>query len=145
MENTSGTCVGNGLKVENKSNLTLPHHYARPFLNQRNKVRTISMSNQTLPLGLICLGILNIVDVFLTDLGLKMGWIEEGNPLMAFLYNIHPYALWGWKILLAVGSWSLLLVIDRLRSPWFTTMVWGANMLYLVVLGLHHWAWEVSM
>lgn len=81
---------------------------------------------------------LSLFDAFCTDVGIKLGWVTEANPIAKAVYEWHVPAFYGWKLALPI----LLLLLypalppRRLHKGLIQTTV----LLYLAV-GLYHCFW----
>lgn len=89
----------------------------------------------------ILVGLLNIVDGWLTYVGLSRAFITEQNPLMAGLYEINPHLLWGFKLFLGL----LAIILGIFFTPQRHRVLWKASLgicffIYVGIMYLHvHW------
>ncbi len=74
-------------------------------------------------------------DAVLTDIGIRMHQVTEGNPLMAYWYHSSPAMFYGIKLLLPL---ALLYMYPRVMNRMMIRrMIGGASLLYGNVLALH--------
>ncbi|MDF2814242.1 MAG: hypothetical protein K0Q81_442 [Paenibacillus sp.] len=84
----------------------------------------------------------SILDAILTDVGLRLQFIEEGNPIMRYLYDNSYLSFYGFKVLLPLSLFFLsakigkLLVINRL--------VQLSAVVYAGILIIHYYWISVS-
>lgn len=84
-------------------------------------------------LGFIALG---FIDLFVTIHGLRLGFIYEANPWMAYLFGLgNAYAV-GYHLLANVGGLTFVWV-NRWRGRWIIACLWVLLILRLVVIGGH--------
>ena len=86
---------------------------------------------------IIYLFCLNLIDGFLTYYGLFHSYIEEGNPIMSYLYNFDPLIFLAVKI-----AFSLCLICflysERILSNLFIKRLMSfASVIYTFILFLH--------
>ncbi|MGN7177765.1 DUF5658 family protein [Cytobacillus sp. SAFR-174] len=81
------------------------------------------------------LAILNLLDGFLTALGLHFNVIEESNPLMGNLYDLHPFLFLSLKIILSCLLIILSIVISAESKV--KLLAAGASIMYSIVCLLH--------
>ncbi len=87
----------------------------------------------------------NLLDGFVTFWGLQNGWIGEVNPLMKFIYELHPFAFLLYKIVLSSFLLCLLLQYKRLKSVLIRILLSIASLIYTVLLGFHvYWVMILS-
>ncbi|WP_226619397.1 DUF5658 family protein [Cytobacillus firmus] len=81
------------------------------------------------------LAFINLLDTFLTTIGLLFKAIEESNPLMSYLYEHSPFIFFSLKIMLS----GLLIILSELVKPESKIMFLaaGAATLYTVVCLIH--------
>ncbi|MBM7690791.1 hypothetical protein JOC77_000194 [Peribacillus deserti] len=89
---------------------------------------------------LLLLAILNALDCLCTYFGLSLHHIQEGNPLMAALWNQHPFLFLLIKMLLSICL--LYLYAQRTRIPILSNfsirfLMYGAFVLYISILFMH--------
>ncbi|MCP8616186.1 DUF5658 family protein [Salirhabdus salicampi] len=82
---------------------------------------------------------LNLVDLTFTSVGLSLNVIEEGNPIMDFLWQASPY-----YFILVKGFLSIILVVMALCFPLhfvskrgWNILLKGTTAIYVFVIGLH--------
>jgi hypothetical protein len=82
--------------------------------------------------------VLNLIDAVSTHVSLRLGFVTELNPLMAWAFSVSPLLFWALKMSLVGSALALLrlFAVDHGRR----VMMW-ANCLYLVIGGLHVLAW----
>jgi hypothetical protein len=81
------------------------------------------------------LGILNIFDGLLTFIGLTLGYITEGNPLLS---SWSPLNILMIKLLLSLCLFSLLFTpFISIQSRSWRYLLLSANILYFMILFLH--------
>lgn len=88
---------------------------------------------------LILLAGLNAFDGVVTFLGLRIGAIDEQNPLMDALYQFHPLCFLVAKL---IGSLILCWIAKRLSSletlhPFLQFLLFGSLILYFVIFSMH--------
>ena len=91
--------------------------------------------------------LLNLLDAFLTMVGLHYGHITESNPLMNTLYHTNP-----WLFLLFKGGLSVFLLILlyhlnplKQSSKALLLVSITAAVSYSVICLMHgYWLWEVA-
>ncbi|WP_432613384.1 DUF5658 family protein [Cytobacillus firmus] len=81
------------------------------------------------------LAYINLLDAFLSTIGLHFKVIEESNPLMSYLYEHSPFIFLSLKIMLS----GLLIILSELVKPESRIMFLaaGAATLYTVVFLIH--------
>jgi hypothetical protein len=84
----------------------------------------------------ILIWLLGLADIYLTNIGLKMGVITEGNPVMAYLFAHNPSL----AITFSLGTSAFFLFcLHRWRSR--TTLagkaLWGLLVVRMFVILLH--------
>jgi Domain of unknown function (DUF5658) len=88
------------------------------------------------------LALLNLLDGFLTALGLHFNVIEESNPLMRNLYDLHPFLFLSLKIILS--CLLILLSIFISAESKVKLLAAGASIMYSIVCLLHS-VWLFSL
>ena len=92
--------------------------------------------------------ILNLGDGLITYLGLSQELIEEANPVMSYLYGVHPLLFLGLK---ATLSFLLYLFIFKDNLPtkrWIKGITFLAAVIYTIAFFMHiHWlsVWSISL
>ncbi|MDP4551593.1 DUF5658 family protein [Alkalihalobacillus macyae] len=86
---------------------------------------------------IIYLGCCNLLDGFVTFLGLENGWIEEVNPLMRSLYEWHPIAFLSYKTGISLLLLSFLLFNKQIKSVIVRILLSVASIIYTFLLCLH--------
>lgn len=88
------------------------------------------------------LALLNLLDGFITALGLHFNVIEESNPLMRDLYDLHPFIFLFLKITLS----GLLIILSIFISAEMRIklLAAGASIVYSIVCLLHS-VWIFSL
>ncbi len=82
--------------------------------------------------------LLSFADAAFTDLGLRLGLIEEMNPLVKEIYNWHIAAFYGLKIVLPL---LLIVIFYQLKSKaWINPCILLAVLLYFIV-NMYHLIW----
>lgn len=81
------------------------------------------------------------MDGLFTFIGLSMRAIEEANPLMAFLWNIHPSAFLSSKF---IGSVAVLIVGKLMKNVNVVFKYWRGLLLavtsiYTAIIFTHFW------
>lgn len=93
----------------------------------------------------IIIWLLGVADVYLTKLGLELGVISEGNPVMAYLFSYNPNT----AILFSVAvSGFFLYCLHRLqgRSTLAGKALWGLLFIRIFVMMLHaNWLIRFSL
>jgi hypothetical protein len=79
---------------------------------------------------------LTTLDILLTTIGLKLGIIEEANPIMNYLMNIS-LALSMLCVLLFVGAMLTFLYKASYKIPWLHPALNGLAGIKVYVLMLH--------
>ncbi|KIL47098.1 hypothetical protein KR50_24200 [Jeotgalibacillus campisalis] len=73
----------------------------------------------------------------MTHIGLSYSIIEEANPFMRMVYDMHPFLFLSLKIVLSL-SLIVFIYYDRVfNKTWFKVSVISAALLYTGVLVLH--------
>ncbi|WP_308637377.1 DUF5658 family protein [Paenibacillus silvisoli] len=75
-------------------------------------------------------GVLNIIDGWLTYIGLRQGLIEESNPLMRGLFEVNAHFLWGYKLLIGI----LAIVLGIYFKPKAKPYIWKIALSFCCVL-----------
>jgi Domain of unknown function (DUF5658) len=85
----------------------------------------------------ICLFLLfaGIVDAVLTNLGIAIGVIDEGNPMMKFV--IHQSWIFFYLIKICLPLLLIGLFYLRPLKGWIRTLLISASVLYFSVLCFH--------
>jgi hypothetical protein len=87
---------------------------------------------------------LTVVDVVCTYWGYKSGYIEEGNPLLRFMFHNHP-ELTSLLILLFVGCLLALLWNYKDKARHVTMFVVGILVAKIAVVGIHlNWILKIT-
>lgn len=79
---------------------------------------------------------LTIIDIACTYFGYKAGYIEEGNPLLRFMFHNHP-ELTSFFVIIFVGYMLGLLWNYKDKSRHITLFVVGILIVKIAVVGLH--------
>ena len=79
---------------------------------------------------------LTLIDVFCTYFGFKAGYIEEGNPLLRYMFHAHP-ELSSFFVIIFVGFMLSLLWNYRDKARHITLFVAGILVVKIAVIGLH--------
>ncbi|MBY6051980.1 DUF5658 family protein [Cytobacillus firmus] len=80
---------------------------------------------------------LNLLDGIITYFGIQYGLIQEGNPLMEFVYNANPVFFLLLKAALSCFLVALIFVQSfSFRRP-IPELSIVASVLYTAVMGLH--------
>jgi Domain of unknown function (DUF5658) len=81
------------------------------------------------------LTLINFLDGLFTAIGIYFNFIEERNPLMRYLYDLHPFLFLSLKIVLS----GLLIVLSVFISAESKVKILaaGAAILYSIVCFLH--------
>lgn len=80
----------------------------------------------------------SITDASFTDIGIRMGLVEEANPFAKTLYDWHWSAFYGFKVLLPL---VLLLVYPSIRNTkWINRGIVICFIFYLLV-NIYHLLW----
>ncbi|KAF0822218.1 DUF5658 family protein [Cytobacillus firmus] len=83
------------------------------------------------------LAFLNFLDGVITYFGIQYGHIQEGNPLMEFVYNANPVFFLVLKIALSGFLFTLISVQSvSFRRP-IPELSFVASVLYTAVMVLH--------
>lgn len=77
--------------------------------------------------------LLHLADLVWTVLGLSKGWVEEGNPLFAYLWMVSPALFCLTKVLMVGAAFAILGVVYRIRPVWICTMT---RLLFIASLSL---------
>ncbi|RAP74742.1 DUF5658 family protein [Paenibacillus montanisoli] len=82
-------------------------------------------------------GVLNMIDGWLTYIGLSQGLIEESNPLMRSLFEANSHYLWGYK--LVIGILAIVLgIFFKPKKPFFWRIALSfCCLLYTGIMGIH--------
>ncbi|MFD5850831.1 DUF5658 family protein [Cytobacillus pseudoceanisediminis] len=88
------------------------------------------------------LALLNLLDGFITALGLHFNVIEESNPLMRDLYDLHPFIFLFLKITFS-GLLIILSIFISAESR-IKLLAAGASIVYSIVC-LQHSVWIFSL
>ncbi|MCU9612791.1 DUF5658 family protein [Caldibacillus lycopersici] len=83
------------------------------------------------------LAIVNLLDGVITYFGLKNGYIKEANPIMAFLYQVHPSVFISMKLILSVLIYTMILIHHIPVSKISFTVSTIVSIMYTVILFLH--------
>jgi len=83
------------------------------------------------------LALANIVDGILTFIGLQFSFIQEGNPLMAFLYNQSPFLFIIFKVSLSCILFFFALSKEIPKFTILKGLTLFASFSYTIVLFLH--------
>ncbi|GLB59933.1 DUF5658 family protein [Cytobacillus sp. NCCP-133] len=88
------------------------------------------------------LALLNLLDGFLTAIGLHFNIIEESNPLMRNLYDLHPFLFLSLKFILS----GLLIILSIFISAESKVKLFaaGVSIIYSMVCMLHS-VWIISL
>lgn len=87
----------------------------------------------------IIISLLNLLDGVFTYYGLHNSLIEEENPLMNHLWNIHPFVFLGVKIGLSFLILFIAAFIDKkqLVIKYWKTILIVVSLLYGLVMLMH--------
>lgn len=86
---------------------------------------------------IIYLTLANLIDGILTFIGLEQSLIEEGNPLMSYLYSIDPFLFIGLKMILSVVLFCFIFYKKVLESKLINRLALFAVVAYSYILLLH--------
>lgn len=90
---------------------------------------------------MVLIAMLNAIDGIATFLGLKFVLIEEKNPLMMHLWEMHPLIFLLYKLGLSVGVFLLLRQKVFQQKKWERSMGY-VQVLYAMITVLHvRWIW----
>ncbi|MCC3356758.1 DUF5658 family protein [Bacillus sp. REN16] len=93
---------------------------------------------------IILLAILNLLDAFITHLGILGGHISEANPLMYTLYELNPFFFLFAKALLSIFLIALIFIIRFPVSKLIRSLSYVATALYTYVFFLHgYWITQI--
>lgn len=82
----------------------------------------------------------SMFDALCTDIGIKLGWVTEANPIAGAVYEWSILAFYGLKVLLPLTLLLLYPVITMRRfHQWLITMT---AFIYMAV-SLYHCVWMV--
>lgn len=84
----------------------------------------------------VVLLILQLFDLILTCIGLKAGYIGEGNPLANDVYN-YNFAIFITSKLFITFLATFIIGLGYLRYKWVKTAIWVPLIAYTTVIGLH--------
>lgn len=88
---------------------------------------------------LIAILTLTAADAACTAAGLRLGTIQEGNPLLCHVMTAHP-VMTGAAVCVAVAALMLWLYSVRERVRWIGPALVGVVAVKLAVMGMHiHW------
>ena len=88
---------------------------------------------------IIILFIMEITDLALTSVGLKLGYIHEGNPLADHIYQ-HSFALLISIKLLITFLATFTIGFGYTKYDWVKKVIWVSLIVYILVMGLHGFA-----
>ncbi|MGA5689253.1 DUF5658 family protein [Cytobacillus pseudoceanisediminis] len=80
---------------------------------------------------------LNLLDGFITYFGIQFGYIQEGNPLMEFVYNSNSVFFLLLKVALSFLLFALISVQNFSFKRPIPELSLVASLLYTVVIGIH--------
>ncbi|WP_163099380.1 DUF5658 family protein [Peribacillus alkalitolerans] len=83
------------------------------------------------------LAALNLIDGYITWFGVHHSYIQEGNPLMASLFDIHPMLFIGVKVLLSAFLLLFILTKSIPKSPMLKSVTAFASAIYTAIFFLH--------
>lgn len=86
---------------------------------------------------------LTVIDAALTCIGMKLGYIEEANPLLQDIFNTSP-ELASFVIIAFVGLMLMLIFRLQYRVRWIKIGLKTLFIVKLLVLGLH-FEWIVQV
>lgn len=90
------------------------------------------------------LALLNLFDGVATMIGLHFFYIEESNPLMNILYEIHPLLFLLLKILLSSLLFILLIFDVYPNKGFIKNLAIAASILYTIVV-IFHGFWIIQI
>ncbi len=92
---------------------------------------------------LFILWVTGMADLLLTAWGLRLGVIEEANPLMAWLFSISKPLTLGIGTAVMTAALGFLWYV-RKKIAWFETVVRGLLAIRVVVLSIHiYWLLQI--
>lgn len=83
------------------------------------------------------LSILNLLDGFITFLGLKLSFITELNPIMYKIYEINPSLFLFTKIMFSVALYLFIIFKKVPKTSLVGIITIAALVPYTIVFGLH--------
>ncbi|MDW7651563.1 MAG: DUF5658 family protein [Bacillota bacterium] len=84
----------------------------------------------------VLIWLLGLVDVLLTKYGLTLGVIREGNPVMAWLFAIHPNVAVLFSLLVS-GVLLWFLTTLQAKTNLAVKALWGLLIVRILVIVLH--------
>lgn len=92
----------------------------------------------------IFLAVLNLLDAFITHIGILGGHITEANPLMYTVYEIHPLLFLFIKAMLSLCLISLYFIVRIPVNKLIRSLSCVATALYAYVFFLHgYWITQI--
>lgn len=82
----------------------------------------------------------NVLDSICTDIGIKIGYIEEGNPFMDFIYNKSVICFYGIKVVVIPVCLLVMyyfFIQQKLNMKRFNVYLLITSVVYEYVLFLH--------
>lgn len=92
---------------------------------------------------IIAIAILSAIDIICTGYGVSNGFISEGNPIVAYLFN---WSVWGTCAIIAVLVGLLLWFISRHKDQyrWLRYALAGVTLVKAIVVAIHA-VWIISI
>jgi len=79
--------------------------------------------------------LMSILDAFYTDLGIRLDFITEANPLMGSVYESSVAGFYAIKIALPLLMLFIIMKIRVRNHLWF--LIGGSLILYSLILAMH--------
>ncbi|MFY4776292.1 DUF5658 family protein [Metabacillus sp. RGM 3146] len=83
------------------------------------------------------LALVNILDMCATLSGLRLGFIQELNPIMNTLYEVNPFLFVAVKLLISFILVGLVIKVPLMMTTFLKWVTSAACILYTLTLGLH--------
>lgn len=84
---------------------------------------------------LVTLYVLNLLDLIFTYIGLRLMFIEEANPIMAYFYEVSPLSFILIKIIVVfLGIFAISRIYNK---SWVKHSVSILNLIYVLIFVLH--------
>ncbi|MFD2445748.1 DUF5658 family protein [Bacillus sp. CGMCC 1.16607] len=110
----------------------------KPSLNfEKVDLTKLNKGVNVLTFMFIYLAFINIVDGLVTYIGLKLGNIEEANPLMSFLFDFDPILFISVKLGLSILLIMFIYLIKAPKSRVIHSLLVFSSMIYTFVCFKH--------
>lgn len=92
-----------------------------------------------------CVWVMNLVDGWSTHLLIKAGFAREGNPFMAYLYDISPKLFMFVKLVLMTAILVVMVARRWYLHKTIRVYMWILFGTYAALMAYHGWGWYLFL